>query len=48
MVTPLSRWRRYDEARGKLMKASLERIRARRGLSNDVYEIVSKSLQEAE
>ncbi|MGD8430053.1 MAG: aminopeptidase N, partial [Ectothiorhodospiraceae bacterium] len=48
LVTPLSRWRRYDEARGKLMKASLERIRARRGLSNDVYEIVSKSLQEAE
>lgn len=43
MLTPLTRWRRYDEQRGGLMKAALERIQAN-DLSKDVFEVVSKSL----
>jgi aminopeptidase N len=45
MSAPLSRWRRYDEARQKLMMAELRKIIAHPGLSGDVYEIVSKALQ---
>ena len=44
MVAPLSRWRRYDAARQKLMTAQLQKIVAHPGLSADVYEIVSKAL----
>ncbi|MDT8316729.1 MAG: aminopeptidase N [bacterium] len=44
MVGALSRWKRYDEDRQDLMKTQLERIKERKGLSNDVYEIVTKSL----
>jgi aminopeptidase N len=44
LVGCLSRWRRYDPARQGLMKAQLERIAARKELSRDVREIVSKSL----
>lgn len=44
MVGALSRWKRYDEGRQTLMKKELERIKGEKGLSNDVYEIVSKSL----
>ncbi|GFR59356.1 aminopeptidase N [Elysia marginata] len=43
MLTPLTRWRRYDEQRGGLMKGELERIQANE-LSKDVFEVVSKSL----
>ena len=43
MLTPLTRWRRYDEQRGGLMKAALERIQVNE-LSKDVFEVVSKSL----
>jgi aminopeptidase N len=39
-----TRWRRHDEHRQALMRAELERMAARRDLSRDVYEIVSKSL----
>ncbi|MES2603945.1 MAG: aminopeptidase N [Pseudomonadota bacterium] len=45
-LTPLTRWRKYDEARQILMKAELRRIMAEPKLSPDVYEVVSKSLQE--
>jgi aminopeptidase N len=38
------RWRRYDEPRQSLMKAELQRVAARAGLSKDVFEVVSKSL----
>lgn len=38
------RWRRYDPSRQQLMKAQLEQVRDRRGLSKDVFEIVTKSL----
>jgi aminopeptidase N len=45
-LTPLTRWRKYDPARQALMKAELRRVMAEENLSKDVYEIVSKSLQE--
>ncbi len=45
LVKTFSRWRRHDPARQALMKAQLERIVAREGLSKDVYEIASRSLE---
>ena len=45
MVSPFTRWRKYDAARQALMKAELERIAAVDGLSENVFEIVSKSLE---
>jgi aminopeptidase N len=44
LVTPLTRWRRYDEIRRQKMRRELERIAAVPGLSRDVYELVAKSL----
>jgi aminopeptidase N len=44
MISPLSRWRRYDGDRQQLMRRQLERIQARENLSPDVGEIVQKSL----
>jgi aminopeptidase N len=44
LVPPLGRWRRFDEARGALMRAELERILAKDGLSKEVFEQASKSL----
>ncbi|SDF73521.1 aminopeptidase N [Onishia taeanensis] len=43
LVTPLTRWQRFDEARQELMKAELERIRAE-DLSPNVYEVIEKAL----
>lgn len=43
-LAPLTRWRKYDDARQALMKGELERILASGELSSDVYEVVSKSL----
>ncbi len=45
-LTPLTRWRKYDPKRQDLMKAELRRVMAQENLSKDVFEIVSKSLQE--
>jgi aminopeptidase N len=45
MLTPFSRWRRFDAARQGLMKNELSRILAEPGLALDVYEIASKSLE---
>lgn len=45
LVSPLSRWRRYDPERRNLMQAELQRIRDRGPLSNDVHEVVRKSLE---
>ncbi|WP_114858257.1 aminopeptidase N [Azospirillum brasilense] len=47
MVGPFSRLRRYDAPRRALMKAELERIVATPGLSPDVFEVASKSLEAA-
>lgn len=44
LLTPLGRWRRFDEGRQRAMKAELTRILAAQDLSRDVYEIASKSL----
>ncbi|MCJ8287954.1 aminopeptidase N [Halomonas sp.] len=43
IITPLTRWQRFDEARQALMRAELERIRGEE-LSPNVYEIVEKAL----
>ena len=45
MVSPFSRWRRYDKGRQELMRQELERIMAQAALSKDVFEVVSKSLR---
>ena len=44
MVGGFSRWRKFDEQRQGLMRAQLERIIATKGLSENVFEIASKSL----
>ncbi|KAI3855575.1 hypothetical protein MKX03_006613 [Papaver bracteatum] len=44
MVSALSRWRRYDETRQAHAKAQLEMILSTNGLSENVFEIASKSL----
>ena len=44
LLTPMGRWRRFDEARQALMKAQLQRILDHEGLSRDSFEIASKSL----
>ena len=45
LLPPLGRWRRFDPARASLMKAELERIVATPGLSKDLFEQASKSLE---
>lgn len=44
MLAPLTRWKRYPDAKQALMKASLQRVMDTPELSPDVYEVVSKSL----
>ncbi|KAM6551825.1 hypothetical protein CsatB_001633 [Cannabis sativa] len=44
MVSAFSRWRRYDETRQNHAKAQLEKIMSTNGLSENVFEIASKSL----
>jgi aminopeptidase N len=44
LLTPLRQWRRFDSTRKALMEAALKRILADKNVSNDVYEIVSKTL----
>jgi aminopeptidase N len=45
-LTPLTKWRKYDDGRKALMCKALERILAEPTLSKDVYEVVSKSLKD--
>jgi aminopeptidase N len=45
MVPPLGRWRRFDEGRATKMRAELQRILATPGLSKDLFEQASKSLE---
>ncbi len=45
LVTPLTRWRRYEVERSELMLSSLKRIGKEPALSRDVFEVVSKSLK---
>jgi len=44
MIEPLTRWKRYDKIRQNLMRKQLERILQIKGLSKNVYELVTKSL----
>jgi aminopeptidase N len=44
LVAPFTAYKGYDASRQELMKKELERIVAKEGLSDNVYEIVSKSL----
>eukprot|EP00201_Polytomella_parva_P017564 CAMPEP_0175071488 /NCGR_PEP_ID=MMETSP0052_2-20121109/19273_1 /TAXON_ID=51329 ORGANISM="Polytomella parva, Strain SAG 63-3" /NCGR_SAMPLE_ID=MMETSP0052_2 /ASSEMBLY_ACC=CAM_ASM_000194 /LENGTH=948 /DNA_ID=CAMNT_0016338669 /DNA_START=224 /DNA_END=3070 /DNA_ORIENTATION=- len=44
IVSPFANWRQYDSHRQGLMKAQLERIMATTGLSDNVFELASKSL----
>ena len=44
LLTPLTKWKKYNKVRQQLMKAQLERILATPQLSKDVFEVVSKSL----
>jgi aminopeptidase N len=41
----LIQWRRYDESRGKLMKAELEKLVSMKPISDDLFEVVSKGLK---
>ncbi len=45
LLTPLTRWKKYNPTRQALMRAQLERIAADMTLSKDVYEVVVKSLK---
>jgi aminopeptidase N len=47
LLTPLTRWKKYNPTRQQLMKTELERIQSDPELSKDVYEVVSKSLKSA-
>jgi aminopeptidase N len=44
LAEPLIHWKKYDPARQALMKTQLERIAQTKPLSNDVYEVVMRSL----
>ena len=43
LLTPLTRWNKYDANRQRLMQAELLRIKSISSLSKDVYEVVEKS-----
>lgn len=45
LVGPLGQWRRYDNDRQSLIKSELTRILKTPDISNDVFEMVSKSLK---
>lgn len=45
LCVPLTRWKRYDETRQKLMKTQLQHLISLPKLSNDVSELVEKSLK---
>ncbi len=45
LVSPLTRWHRYDRGRRVLMRAELNRIAELEPLSRNLYEMVSKSLE---
>ena len=45
LVDPLVQWKKFDKPYQQLMKEALRSIRAEKGLSRDVYEVVSKGLK---
>ena len=46
MVRPMMRWKRFDAKRQEMMKAALQKVLAKKGLSKNVFELVSKSLSD--
>ncbi len=44
LVTPFTKWKKFDAARQNLIKGHLEKIANTKGISKDVFEITSKSL----
>lgn len=46
LLVPLTKWRKYLPVAQQLMRAELQRVLAEPELSSDVYEVVSKSLQD--
>ena len=47
LITPLTRWRKFDSNRQQMMREQLHRIGNRQGASRDISEIVVKSLGQA-
>ena len=45
LCVPLTRWKRYNETRQQLMRSALQRLISLPNLSNDVSELVEKSLK---
>ncbi len=45
LTSPFTQWRKYEPQRQALMHEQLQRLLAAPGLSKDVFEVVSKSLQ---
>ncbi len=43
LLTPLTRWKKFDSERQALMQSQLQRIKATADLSRDVFEVVDKS-----
>lgn len=43
LLTPLTRWKKFDARRQGLMQVQLQRIKAAENLSKDVFEVVEKS-----
>ncbi len=43
LLTPLIRWRKFDSKRQALMQSQLQRIKAQKKLSKDLFEVVEKS-----
>ena len=43
LLTPLTRWKKFDSQRQALMQAQLQRIKASANISKDVFEVVEKS-----
>ena len=41
----LIQWKRYDEKRGQLMKTELEKLKAMKPISDDLFEVVSRALK---
>jgi aminopeptidase N len=44
MVGAFNQWKRFEPRRKELMRVQLERVAAKKGLSNDTYEIVARAL----
>jgi aminopeptidase N len=44
LLYPLTQWRRYDTGRQARMRAELEGLRGRDGISPDLFEVLSKTL----